>query len=346
MGNSLKYRIKRSLYSIVLIGLCSTFLHGCYTLETVQIEVVKPAKIIIPISISSLTVLNASKLQKQGSFTNSKQLALYQTDSTVTHELVKNATMFLNESPRFDTCVLHSKAYSKKLIDFSKPIKWDDLEQISYQNNTKAILAIEAFSIEDSILRISEFDGYGHTTTKSLLLICSSLWRLYIPEERKIIERKIRIDTLYFEEFSTIRDYRETMVRPEAREWLANVISMDIGSKVSDRLAPYWVPVKRDLLNGGNNEIKMATKFAMTDDWIKAAKIWQNYTEDKDPKIAAVACYNMALVCEVQGRIDLAIVWLNQSKENYPSPISDNYLKILNYRLVEAKILNKQFGQD
>ncbi len=346
MGDTLKIKFIRRIYNILILAVFSLLFSGCYTLEAVQIEVVKPAKIHIPTNVKSLTVLNASLLQKQGKFTNAKQQILYQVDSAITQNLTKNISTLLNESPLFDTCILHKKLYNKKLIDLLKPLKWNDLEQINYHNSTKGILSLEAFSLEDSIQRISEFDGYGYNTYKSLILICSSLWRLYIPEEKSIVEKKIRRDTLYFDEFTSIRGFREAMVRKEARDWLANTISWEIASKESERLAPYWVRVKRDLLNGGNSEMQMATKFAMKDNWIKAAKIWQKYTEDKKPKIAAVACYNMALVCEVQGRIDLALVWLNQSKEHFASPISDNYIKILNYRLKEATILDKQFGQD
>ena len=54
-------------------------------------------------------------------------------------------------------------------------------------------------------------------------------------------------------------------------------------------------------------------KFALNNDWLKAAKIWNIQTRSKKLMIAAKASYNMALASEMEGKYDIAIEWLVRS---------------------------------
>ena len=64
----------------------------------------------------------------------------------------------------------------------------------------------------------------------------------------------------------------------------------------------------------------LAEKYALNNEWLKAAEIWNKQSRNKNPRMAAKACYNMALACEMEGKLDAAIDWLVQShsvlKEN------------------------------
>ncbi len=76
---------------------------------------------------------------------------------------------------------------------------------------------------------------------------------------------------------------------------------------------PSWIPVERKYYNSGNPRMIAAEKYALANDWLKAAEVWNKESKNANQKIAAKACYNLALACEMEGKYDLAIDWLIKS---------------------------------
>ena len=91
-----------------------------------------------------------------------------------------------------------------------------------------------------------------------------------------------------------------------------------------------------------------AEKYAISQDWLKAGEIWNRQTKNKNEEIAAKACYNLALACEMEGKYDLAIDWLTDSnnhltKFNYQhSAYCQQYMRVLSLRRYEIEKLEKQ----
>ena len=94
-----------------------------------------------------------------------------------------------------------------------------------------------------------------------------------------------------------------------------------------------------------------AEKFALDNNWLKAAEIWNKETKNKNPRIVAKACFNMALACEMEAKLDAAIDWLNKSytilgKNNVEHKENClRYIKILVTRKKEIMRLDKQLSQ-
>jgi len=92
----------------------------------------------------------------------------------------------------------------------------------------------------------------------------------------------------------------------------------------------------------------LAEKYALQNDWLKAAEIWNRLTNNKNQKIAAKASYNMALACEMEGKHDVAIDWLVKSfsilKENSDvhKKNCQRYIAVLTLRKKELERLAKQ----
>lgn len=346
MGNSLIHIRHNKIVRLAFLFAMLSLFSACYTLKSVQIEVMKPAKIVIPPAIQSITLLNASLPPKSELIGSKGALLVYSVDSFVTQELLNYTNEKLLESSRFVDVKIHNKAYPQEKSQRLRPIKWEDSESICYQNKTDGLLALEALEMIDTLIRYTIVDQYGYQSGKAFALICKSLWRLYQPEKQKIVVQKLFTDTVFFNEFDSRAAFRNTLKNVENREWLANTLANELGFKVNETLAPYWVSVKRDMIIGGGVEMEKAADYAAKDKWKEAARIWQILTKDDDVKIASVACYNMALVCEVQGRLDLAIAWLDKSDEIYTFQFAELYRSVLNYRIAEANVLDKQFGID
>ena len=119
-----------------------------------------------------------------------------------------------------------------------------------------------------------------------------------------------------------------------------------LGKSFGTKIIPSWVQIDRMYYHSKNPEMIKAEKFAKNQDWLDAAEIWNKQTKNKNQEIAAKACYNMALACEMDGKHDLAIDWLNHkilTKYNEQYEINcERYIRVLTLRKYEIEELEKQ----
>jgi len=70
--------------------------------------------------------------------------------------------------------------------------------------------------------------------------------------------------------------------------------------------------------------------------WDSAAELWLLETNNKDSKIAGRACYNMAIINEINGDLDKALEWATKSYTDYGDKIALRYINILKNRKAKA----------
>ena len=114
------------------------------------------------------------------------------------------------------------------------------------------------------------------------------------------------------------------------------------GQVYADRIIPYWIRVSRDYFVRGNSSFTIATRKARTGNWNEAGSLWQKETTNPNGKIAGRACYNMAIISEINGDIDQAIQWAQKSYENYGIRIALHYTRILQNRKINNDVLKEQ----
>ena len=121
-----------------------------------------------------------------------------------------------------------------------------------------------------------------------------------------------------------------------------------LGRTFGAKLIPSWNQSDRMYYKSGNIEMLQAEKFALDHNWLKAAEIWKRQTKNSNPKIAAKACYNMALTCEMEGKPELAMSWLVKSYSGLKHEDTNHkancqrYINVLALRKLEIARLEKQ----
>jgi hypothetical protein len=152
-------------------------------------------------------------------------------------------------------------------------------------------------------------------------------------------------DTLFFDQ-QQIQEY--SRFKNKILSKLVNNSCIYLGQSFAKKMIPSWTPAERMYYWSNNPEMKYAQKLAIQQDWLKAAEIWNRQSKNKNDKIGAKACYNMALVCEMEGKLDLAIAWLVKSysglKKNNEQHkvICQRYVNILATRKLEIERLKEQ----
>ncbi|MCC7525845.1 MAG: hypothetical protein IT250_13535, partial [Chitinophagaceae bacterium] len=90
------------------------------------------------------------------------------------------------------------------------------------------------------------------------------------------------------------------------------------------------------------DNFRTARRKAQTGNWNDAADLWNHETKNAQDKVAGRACYNMAIIGEINGDVDGAIQWARKSYEDYNNKLALRYLRILENRKINDDILSNQ----
>jgi hypothetical protein len=126
------------------------------------------------------------------------------------------------------------------------------------------------------------------------------------------------------------------------RKDAVNQVANNAGHSYAFRIIPYWIKVTRDYYVKGTNNFEIAKRKAQTGNWEDAGKLWEKETTNSKGKIAGRACYNMAIICEINGELDKAIQWARKAYEDYDEKLSLQYIRILENRKVNDSVLKNQ----
>jgi len=115
--------------------------------------------------------------------------------------------------------------------------------------------------------------------------------------------------------------YPELFGNDQNHRLLLQTAAEYLGMTFAEKLLPAWHQVERTYYHSNNVNLRKAEKLCLSGDYLKAAEIYHSETKNKNLAIAAMANYNMALVCEMEGNIEAALDWLVLS---YSVFINDN----------------------
>jgi hypothetical protein len=165
-------------------------------------------------------------------------------------------------------------------------------------------------------------------------------WRIYDPSSKSILDEYTLWEDITFtgKGINPMVAAAALIDRKEAVKQVGN----KAGHSYALRLLPYELSVTRDYYVKGTDNFKTAKRKAQTGNWDQAGQIWEKETDNPKEKIAGRACYNMAIISEINGDIDLAIKWAQKAYEDYNNHLALKYVDILNYRKTSNRILQDQ----
>ncbi|MFA5816890.1 MAG: DUF6340 family protein [Bacteroidales bacterium] len=285
-------------------------LSGCYSANMLELDGLKPAEVTISASIQSLTVVSRCDLDSayKVSLESLGRIKDFDRDSIMAKQVVLGCSDALVESPRFD---LFNPVVRRILVgDFSDPsrrIPWDIVRIIAGDPQRDAVLSLEIGVITDTI-KYSLQDEW--LSTYQYYVVVKTLWRLYRLTDFQSKEFNFA-DTVAFDidspsEFTSSPDQRLECIRNAMYE---------AGVQTAKRLAPWWTNFQRYYFAIGPLDFLTGAGYLRDGKWQEAAEIWRPFTESQQKRIAAKACFNMSLTCEMANNIPAALEWLKQSEK-------------------------------
>lgn len=338
-------------YSIVLI--VAIALASCKT-QQLYLNVVEPAPVTVPPYIKSVGVINRSMPTDETKAIDiiDKALSLEgaNLDKEGAQESIKGLSDELLNNSRFTEVKTLSNIdfRTSKLTLFPNPLSWEIVDQICKETGTDALFSLEKFDTDTHInysnrkvdikTPLGTIPGLEHQA--DMETIVKTGWRIYDPSAKMILDEYIYQESIVF----SGRGINPLLAAAAliGRKDAVNKVSSKAGHGYAFRIIPFQLRVMRDYYVKGTDNFKIARRKAQMGKWDDAGILWEKETTNSSMKIAGRACYNMAIINEINGDLDSALQWAQKSYEDYNDKLGIRYVRILENRRYKNDVLKIQ----
>lgn len=341
--------MKNPLYIILLALFCS-----CSSTEFIHLSVLKPAPVTVPPYIKTVGVINRSQASEKTKAIDAIDKVFSLEGANLDKEGAQASMVGLTDelmkNKRFDEVKLLNETNLRTTTPgmFPSSLSWDTVEKICRENGIDALFALELFDTDSKIsyaatpvnikTPLGNLPALEHRA--NMLTVVKTGWRIYDPVGKYILDEYPIANEITYSGKGI-----NPMVAAAAlidRKDAVKEVGNKTGQSYAFRIIPYWIRVTRDYYVKGTDNFRIARRKAQTGNWDGAAELWQKESQNPSKKIAGRACYNMAIISEINGDLDGAIVWAQKAYENYNNRLGLRYVKILERRKINNEILKDQ----
>jgi hypothetical protein len=314
--------------------------YSCSSTNLMSLNVTEPAVVSLPPTAKTAAVVNRSLAADDSRAVD----ASHRTISLETRDLqaegagasLAGLTDALIRSNRFDSVKklsnpdLHS--YGAGVIPVY--LSWDTVEKICKENHADVLFSLELFDAGSTVgLNIANFVQVLNMKTQ-----VKTGWRIYDPNTRNILDQYFIYRDLNCQGGNFLTVSSAQLGRKEAVINAGN----RAGEDYATRVIPYIIRVSRFYYVRGNGSFSIAKRMARAGDWGGAANIWREATNSPSGKVAGRACYNLAIISEINGDLIGALQWARKAYEVYRTPYALAYVNILQQRQSNDAVLKSQ----
>lgn len=340
-------------YPIFLL-LVVPVLFSCSSTRLMSLSVLEPAPVSLPASIKTAGIINRSVSTGNGRILDAVDkvftLEGARLDKEGSEASITSLNSELQRNKRFNeikTIEYDGQGNNTPGV-YPAPLSWDKVEEICKQNNTDVLFSLELFDT-DSKVSYAAYPAKMNTPLgsipvvhqeASLRTLVKTGWRIYDPANRRLLDEAALTRQLVF----TGRGINPIMAANAVigRKDAVKQVGGRAGEAYAFRIVPSWIRVSRYYFVRGNKLMKIARRKAESGNWDGAGEIWKNETSSGKRKVAGRACYNMAIISEINGNLDEAIRWAQASYENHNIRLSLRYIRVLESRKIRDRILEEQ----
>ena len=338
----------------LILLFCGLLLLNCSSMNNLTMNVTEPAPVHVPKHIKRVGLLNRSEstanktLDKIDKILSAEGLNLDKEGAEqvilgIKDEFVKNQSFEEVVSVESD------KIENPGLGIFPNNLSWNVVKTLCEDNNIDALVVLSFYDTDAAIKyetqTIQKINALGlkipvieHIATVNTHLQAG--FRIYDNLNMQLLDEIIRDEwsTSVGRDINPVKAAEAITGRKEA----VLKISNNIGHSYALRTYPYRIRVTREYYVKGTNNFEIGKRRAQTGDWDGAAELWNIETKNLDSKIAGRACYNMAIINEINGDLNAAIDWASKSYTDYEDKNALRYLRVLENRVAKNALLKEQ----
>ena len=326
-------------------------------MNELYINVVQPAPVTIPSYIKNAGIIDRSDPSDETKGIDAVDRVLSLEGKNLDREGANASVAGLRDelsaNNRFSEVVVIQTARAKSvgMGMYPPPLDWETVSSICAENKVDALFSLELFDTDSKIsYQVKKSEGKtilgvitGYEQQADMLTTVKTGWRIYDPAGRNILDEINIVKDLTFSAtgLTPVIAANALIDRKEA----VKKVGSQAGITLAQRLLPYRIRVYRDYYVKGTNNFEIAMRKARTGNWEEAGQLWKKETTNTSTKIAGRACYNMAIISEIDGYLDLAIEWAKKAYEDYNNKPALKYINLLEDRKVNAMVLEEQQNQ-
>ena len=341
------------LHVLALAILCIA-LSSCATTNRMTLSVTRPAPVYLPATAIRAGILNRSvpskdnrKLDKVDEILSLEGKDLDKDGAAAAvNALYEELTTF----ERFTDVKLINHAHVKSSDAYMVPpaLPWETVERVCKKNDVDVLFSLDFYDTDSTIdynvvtkevvgplgVKIPLVEHHATVTTQ-----IKTAWRIYDPSSRTLrdersVNQQISATGVGI---NPVKAATAIMGRKDAVIRTSRVI----GSNYALNVLPHRTRVARDYFVRGSDKLEAAKRRAQTGDWDGAADLWHEEVSNPKSEIAGRACYNMAIINEINGDLDSAMEWASRSYTDYGVKLGLTYLNILKKRSAESAQLEQ-----
>ena len=338
-------------YSVIIL-IAIAFV-SCKTNE-LYINVTQPAPVTMPSGIRKVGIINRSIPTDETKLVDALDRALSlegaDLDRDGAWESIAGLTEELKDNDRFtEVKMLNDIDFrSSRIGILPPPLTARIVDSLCNVTGTDALFALERFDT-DTDVSFSTPSGRLETPFGNIPIIGLQVsmetfiktgWRIYPPSGLNILDEFSFVESLVFtgKGINPVAAVEALTGRKEA----VKEVSRNAGHSYAMRILPFRLRVTRDYFVKGTNNFSIAKRKAQTGKWDEAGKLWELETGNPKMKIAGRACYNMAIINEINGSVDDALGWAQKAWEDYKIRLALKYTRILENRKYNNDLLKIQ----
>lgn len=346
-------KLNLNLFIIAVISLM-VYLSSCST-NMLTMSVKEPAFVDIPNDVKTVGIINRSlpskKTEKLDDADKILSVEGKDFDKNGAERLINGCynELIAMEVYKSVKIIEDSTIRSPGLGVFPASLTWEDVEKLCVDNEVDIIYVLSFYDTDTKVdyrtskegsvgignLAVPVIKHYATVYTK-----IKSGWRIYDPVNKLILDEYISHQDV-ISKGSGINPLKAVEAIKGRKEAVLEASSV-LGISYAQRILPYYVRVSREYFVKGTNNFKIAKRRAQTGDWNGAAELWEKEVENPKRKVAGRACYNMAIISEINGDLDAAMEWASRSYTDYNIKKAIHYVNVLKYRINQRAVLEQQ----
>lgn len=347
----------RKIHGTTAIPLLLTgfILCSCSSKNLLTLSVTEPAPVYVPSAIKTIGIIDRSLPSEKNKNLDIVDKILSaegkDLDKDGAHESVSGLFDELAKNDRFSEVKILDKVdlRSPGLGIFPSALSWKSIEEICKENKVDAIFVLSYYDTDAKIdykavpveidaplgIKIPALEHHA-----SIATLIKTGWRIYDPinklirdeywANQNVVSKGVGINPM--KAVAAIAGRKDAVFQASNR----------IGYNYALRIIPYRIRVSRYYYVRGTDNFIIAKRRAQTGNWDGAAELWDKEVANPKGKIAGRACYNMAIINEINGDLDAAVEWASKSYTDYNDKMAIRYLKTLRYRINKNIQLEQQ----
>lgn len=346
----------RPLFYSVL-GIITLVFTACSPMNGLTISVTEPAPVTLSPELAHAGIINRSMPSASNSTVDQVDKILSLEGKEMDKEAAHTAMMALFEeltkNDRFETI----KTLDSLSIDnpglgvFPAQLPWSTVIQLGEIYEANIIFTLAFFDTDTRVdykmvpVQVSTPIDVGITLMEHQATITTLIktgWRIYDIPNKLIVDEHVMFDQVVTSGrgINPVKAVEAAVARKEVVVDRSTLL----GKKYAWRILPYRTRVRREYYVKGTNRFEVGKRRAQTGDWNGAAELWEMEINNPKSKIAGRACYNMAIINEINGDLQAAIDWASKAYTDYHNKEALDYVNVLKRRVRKNQQLDNQMN--